>query len=421
MPDTRPAPQTPAPQTTHALLRTLAVFLAAAALYAVTILALDHTATPVNSYFDHLAQAMLRGRLHLDPPPGTHDLTAFDGRWYVPFPPLPALLMVPFVAALGIEGFSTVWFSVAVGALSVALLHLALELLDRNGVVPTRVPVRLLLSVAVGAGSLLWQTATDGTVWFVSSTCTFLMLSAATCCAAGSRSPWLSAAALAIAMWGRPHVLLSLPMLAAISLAPVWPADAASKKRALAGWLIRAAVPLGVSALGLMGHNAARFGNPLDFGYKSQKVDASLLGDLHLHGQFSTQHVMRNLRVLLLGAPEWRSGERWPRPDDRGMSLLLTSPALLLLIGLRRGDAVSRGCWLAVGLTLIPLMLYYNTGWRQFGYRFSLDFFAPLIVLLACRVGVRFSRELAALVALGVLVNAWGVVCWRTGWMAAHG
>ena len=54
-------------------------------------------------HFVYLADAFLHGQLHLrhvpDPP---YDLTAFDGRWYVSFPPLPAALMAPVVAIRGL-------------------------------------------------------------------------------------------------------------------------------------------------------------------------------------------------------------------------------------------------------------------------------------------------------------------------------
>ena len=34
-----------------------------------------------------------------------------------------------------------------------------------------------------------------------------------------------------------------------------------------------------------------------------------------------------------------------------------------------------------------PLLTYYNTGWWQFGYRFSLDFMMILLLLLAYTAG----------------------------------
>jgi hypothetical protein len=121
-------------------------------------------------------------------------------------------------------------------------------------------------------------------------------------------------------------------------------------------------------------------------------------------------------------------------PDPLGMSLLLSSPGYLLLAGLalrprrvpgeaaetpaateiRRWDDLQRrlivGSSLAVLAIALVNLAHFSQGWVQFGYRFSNDF-APflfvLVVLALARIGVRPIS--LALVALSVLVNAWGV------------
>src|SRR5688572_5355201 len=75
-----------------------AVFLACAAPETLAV----HT--PFN-HFALQAEAWLNGRLDLGGPPpgyaGMNDFSQFDGRWYVPFPPFPALLLVPSVVLSG--------------------------------------------------------------------------------------------------------------------------------------------------------------------------------------------------------------------------------------------------------------------------------------------------------------------------------
>ena len=41
--------------------------------------------------------------------------------------------------------------------------------------------------------------------------------------------------------------------------------------------------------------NAARFGNPLDFGYLTENVADKLANDLRTYGQFHLHYVPRNL------------------------------------------------------------------------------------------------------------------------------
>jgi hypothetical protein len=55
-------------------------------------------------------------------------------------------------------------------------------------------------------------------------------------------------------------------------------------------------------------------------------------------------------------------------------------------------------------------LLYYSTGWIQFGYRYSLDFMVPVIVLMALAAGKRVSTGMRCLILVGVLVNFAGVV-----------
>jgi hypothetical protein len=105
-------------------------------------------------------------------------------------------------------------------------------------------------------------------------------------------------------------------------------------------------------------------------------------------------------------------------PDPLGMSLLLTSPAwLLMLPALRRprnalvprSDLVV-GCALAIGAIALVDLMHFSQGWVQFGYRFSNDW-APFGLVLVTigldRIGLR--RSALALIALSVVVNLWGV------------
>jgi uncharacterized membrane protein len=107
------------------------------------------------------------------------------------------------------------------------------------------------------------------------------------------------------------------------------------------------------------------------------------------------------------------------------MSVLLTSPAYVLAAvafvpaRLRRLDRATVGAAIAVVAIAFVNLMHFSQGWVQFGYRFSNDFvpFALILVALgASRLG-RWWPLLAALVALSIAVNVWGVV-WGSmlGW-----
>jgi hypothetical protein len=62
---------------------------------------------------------------------------------------------------------------------------------------------------------------------------------------------------------------------------------------------------------------------------------------------------------------------------------------------------------------MLPGLLYQNTGYAQFGFRFSIDY-TPYVFLLVALGGWTFRRPLPlVLAALAVLVNFWGAVGFR--------
>jgi len=78
-------------------------------------------------YYNYLADALLHGQVNLRlVPPITHDLIAFDGQYYLYWPPFPAALLLPFVAVFGVD-FSDIAFTLGVAALNVALVALVLR------------------------------------------------------------------------------------------------------------------------------------------------------------------------------------------------------------------------------------------------------------------------------------------------------
>jgi hypothetical protein len=335
-------------------------------------------------------------------------LTLYQGRWYVPFLPLPAWLLLPWVALQGAAHVNTVAFAAALGAANVSGAFLLLQTLAQRGWTQLKLPDNLWLTALWGIGSVHWYMSTLGSVWFVSQICTVTFVLLAVVLAAKTGSPWLSGTALALAAWGRPTIVLSYPLLLAIGLEHLGAARSGRDWRAGLKWGLAALVPLGISGLALLGYNFIRFNNPLDFGYLTENVAPELAGDLHRYGQFSLHYVPHNFWAMLLAGPEFDPLTRQIAPSLDGMSLLLTTPALVYVAAAAKRSPLVIGSWCAVGLLLIPLLTYYNTGWWQFGYRFSLDFMTPLLVLLAIGAGVRTGWLMRALIVIGVVVNAWG-------------
>ncbi len=173
--------------------------------------------SPLLAYFDQLAFAFLHGELHLANTTVGYDLTYFDGRWYVPFPPLPAILMMPFVAVLGLEGFNTAIFSAVIGAVNVGLVFAVVRALTHRGWSTVGRSGAVWLAVLMAFGCAHWFVAPLGTVWFISQVCTVTgVLLAAWAAVAIRRVPFAAVCAglgMAVTMLARPHLAFAAPLV----------------------------------------------------------------------------------------------------------------------------------------------------------------------------------------------------------------
>jgi hypothetical protein len=125
------------------------------------------------------------------------------GRGMIPFPPLPAVVLFPFVAIWAMAT-DRAFLAVVQGALDVGM---AFWLLGR---LPIRAGLRLALTVFVGAGTVLWYASSLGTTWFLAHVVALGLTLAATPVALGAeRLPvggllvgGLIAASVALHVWG---------------------------------------------------------------------------------------------------------------------------------------------------------------------------------------------------------------------------
>jgi hypothetical protein len=355
-------------------------------------------------HFVYLAESFLHGHLDLvhvpDPP---YDLTSFEGRWYVSFPPLPALLMLPLVAVRGLA-VSDIAFSVAVGALSVSLFYVLLARLKigdwGSG---------LWLCVLLGLGTPLWYCAALGSVWYTAHVVAVTCLCLYALEVVGRNRPVWAGLWLGLGFLARVPVLLAFPL----SLVPGL--QKARYRREGARILLLFALGTAPALLGQAGYNWARFGNPLEFGYRWMNSPGPLLERQATWGQFSLHFLPENLYTLLVRPPLVSVAPLRVTPDPWGMGLLLTCPALLLglrgtLVEVGRVRSLRLGSWLTVALVAVPSLLYFNTGSYQFGYRFALDWLPLGVLLVALGTDGRLRRWGKVLVVVSVLMHLWGVL-----------
>jgi hypothetical protein len=447
-----------------------------------------YAATRIDRYYDHFvwqAAAYLEGqaaiRYPVLPGPGTAGNALFqdvlpivttDGtaRGLLPFPPLPALVLLPFVAIWGLATDDQLIFTV-LAAVDVAI---AWWMLGRLALRPA---IRVAATLFLAFGTVYWFTAQVTTTWYqahiVAMGLSLLAIGVALggdreACdeepaaahetaqtAQHARSPswrsveprqWLAGFLFGLACTARLSVVFAAPFFAFVGAGGDW------RRRSWSAGL-GASIPV----LALLLYNVATTGQVVHPAYDYlYTLEANGYPGLGYHPDWSVEdprYIPQNVGIAILGTPDL-----FPRtlpdslgiaatsvctepgasralfdldcplavPRDTGMSVFLTSPAYLLalpLIGRYGRRRLVTGALLAIVVVSVFNLMHFSQGWVQFGYRFSNDvapFALPLVALGAEDIARRHRRGMAAvagLVVVSIAINLWGVL-WSVllGW-----
>ncbi len=363
----------------------------------------DHT--PWN-HFALLADAWRHGRLDLGGPPpaytGNNDFAHFDGKWFVVFPPFPAVILLPLVALAGSpervhDGEAFLWLA----GLAPALLFLALEKLRRSGRAQISERWSVALSALFACGSVYFFSAEQGTVWFAAHVVGAVLAAAYLLFALDAERPFLAGVALALGFATRTPLLFAVPLF----LLEAWRIASGERAR-FARAIAVFAVPIAIVLALTLWHNQRRFGDSFEVGY--QYLGITWQRRIQKWGLFSYHYLAKNLGVMLTSLPYRTPDAAAPfQINAHGLALWLTTPLYLWLLWPRDKRAPHLALWLTVACVAVPTLFYQNTGWLQFGYRFSNDYAVFLFALLAIG-GYRFGKLFTAAALCAVLINAFG-------------
>ena len=359
-----------------------------------------------------LADAFLNGRLSIPVDRPWMELVPVgdgSGAQYSPFPPVPALTLMPLVAVLGlfpgVGELSGNVMSALIGALNVAL---AWYLLAGIGVA---LRPRLVIVIGFAFTTHWWVAGMAGTHHYAAVVAAAFLLLALNL-AVRRRLPALVGLALGLAAGSRLPTGLALPLLLAFFAdrsAGRWRPSPAQLQL-----LFALALPAALFAV----YNIARFGSPFDAGYAHiPSGEFGLVTDepWFRHGLISPLYIPRHLYAIFIQGPVLVSEFPYLKPSLTGLSLTLSAP--FLFWALRARGPLVAAAWLSVELVMLPDLMHGSWGFAQFGYRFILDAVPLLLLLLGWAYRERASWSLVAAVAVGVAVHAWGIfVVNLSGW-----
>jgi hypothetical protein len=370
------------------------------------------THTPFN-HFAHLADAWIHGRHDLrSGAPGYamgNDFAEFQGKTFISFPPFPAALMLPLVWLAGSpENFRDGQFVVWLAGIGPSVLFLVLEKLRRSGRVRRSETQNWVLAALFAFGTVYFFTSVQGTVWFAGHVVGVGVCALYILFATDAERPVLAGIMMGLVWMTRPTMALTSVffLLEAIqasrrsqdSLVSLGGASAGGgslramldelDKAALARRLVLFALPvLGSLALASW-FNHSRFGTPSPAAFGHEHLAWVRGARLSRWGLFDFHYLGKNLGCVLSNLPYLppKGGFEGGTPfkvNLHGLPLWFTSPFYLLALWPKSRNFTYWACAASVMGPLAMNLLYQNTGWSQFGYRFSNDYALFVMLMLA--------------------------------------
>jgi hypothetical protein len=343
-----------------------------------------------------LAQAFAHGQVAIQWPGAWIDALQFGGKYYLIEGPLPAVLLVPWVAIFGGANqtvLALLLCGVAVGACWQTCEQLAVS---RR--------TNMWICAFLFAGTQLAWCAMLGDVWFVAhvaaAACAFLALAELT----GKRRGSLVALALVAAAFARFSLVLAIPVFAWLVIRD---RPANERRRAAIGFAAVIALGVGLWAA----YNYARWGTWYDIGYSSWYNQDS--AGAPTGSPFQLRYFPHQLWSFFWQGPAFTPAWPFVIPGYSGLALTWCSPALVIALFARRPRALVIGLWLATLLVAGPSFIYYVNGYAQFGMRHALDFEPFLVVLMALAIPTRVPVLAKVAIAWSVAVGLWGIWFWN--------
>lgn len=358
-----------------------------------------------NNLYAYQAQAFLQGRVDIPPLPNQiGDIAVFNGHNYVVFPPFPAIVLLPFVAILGIENTRPMLIALVLTILNIYLFTLILQ---RIGAQKQHIPW-LVTAFFLGTGYWLvlrWST----TVWFfaqiVATTCILLTLNEAFGKARGPLLGFLGG----MAILSRQNTVFYIIFLCTLLWSRTHPNSQNKNKFSNMLWMLIVLSMWGGVYLSL---NWLRFGNIFDTGYSHILNAPGFLEErVAKYGVFNVVYVPFNFIYMFIQGFQIQfdpTNSLLTVSDTNlfGTSLTFASPFLFIALFAKWEKNLSRAAWVTIGCILGVILLYYSNGWWQLNtQRYALGFIPILMIIVAFgmqRVPIRIYQ---ASICYSVILN----------------
>lgn len=333
----------------------------------------------LNNPYILFAQSLMRGELVLRPSVPIGDLIFFENQYYLPYPPLPSLILMPFVALLGAAHVNTVAVATIMACVSLYLMY---GIFFRLEVSRDYFP---WMMIAVFFGTAYWFAIfTSHHVYAFAHITSFMFQVLIIHELLNKRRWWLVGVFIGCAFLSRQLTLFYFVFAAGF----MYYLYRTGKERVSVSDFLNLSVTTGAFVLLYLLYNFLRFGNALDTGYAYILYIGVLKERVLEYGVFSSKYVLFNLYSFLIkGFNIEFQGKTYLNIKDVdlwGTSLLVASPFLVASVRAQWPTLLKLSAWATILIIFTAQLFYHNNGFHQVNAsRFSLDFLPLLMVMTA--------------------------------------
>lgn len=339
-----------------------------------------------------LADAILHGRLYLlSNPPWLNELIKIGKHFYVPYSPMPAVFLIPFVALFGTTFLQPI-LSILIGALNVSLCFIVIKkYFNSEG-------IALLTSILYGFGTIQWYHAEVGSSWYISQIIAMFLIWIMLLESVSKRRLFLIGLFIGFAFLSR------IPTIFALIFPLIFLKSDFRLSKSLLLYFV--GISIGVVLYGL--YNFFSFGSFLNSGY--WLIPNVLNEPWYRYGIISIKYIPIHFIEIFTSLPKFSTSPPFIIPSIYVMAIWFTIPALFLILRANYRNLLEKAALLSAVLILLLNLMHGSNGFSQFGYRFIMDSIPFLLILIAS--GIRNSSRFLTwiLVTLSIIVNLWGVV-----------
>lgn len=328
-----------------------------------------------NAYLQ-LAESLMHWNLNLNTA-DTGDLSLYNGKLYLPYPPLPAIILLPFVALFGAVHVNTVAVATMI---SCFCLYLIYKIFSKIQIEQEYIPW-LVLAVFFGTG-FWFALFTTHHVYAFAHIVSFLFQLLTINEILGKRRWWLVGIFIGCSFLTRQFTIFYV----LFALGYMWHLYKTDKTQVKLKHVLSLTASISFFLVLYLLYNYARFGDALDTGYSHVIFIGILKERVQQYGIFNIRYFLYNLYCTLIkGFNIQFQGKTYLNIKDMdlwGTSLLSASPFLIASFKAVWPKTLRMSAWVTILVILVGQLFYHNNGYEQVNTsRFTLDFLPLLIVL----------------------------------------